>query len=86
MRSRSHDVVTMCGIAVVIPNIASYTARICQEIANFDIYGANYRPTVFENSIKLAAAPLFPTMGGADYLPLRRYGDLMSESSGRSSD
>ena len=60
----------MGGIAVVIPNIDRSTARISQGVANFPNCGANYRPTVFENSIKLAETAHVPNYGRGGLSPI----------------
>ena len=55
----------MGGIEVAIPNNDMPTTRICQEIANFDNSGANYRHThtAFANSIELVETPHISNYG-----------------------
>ena len=66
----SHGVVTMGGIDVIITYNDRPTTRICQKIANFDNYGANYRSTVFEDSIKLVDASHISNYGGLRIIAL----------------
>ena len=59
----------MGGIDVVIPNNDRATARICQEIDNFDNFGENYRPSALEDSIKLAETPPISNNGRGGLSP-----------------